>query len=342
MKITILIPHYKTGEMTAYTVHQLLKYKGRHDVDIIIINNHPGDSSLSLLRPYSSEIKIYDYPADKLQSHGIAFDYAQMGLMDADTEYFITIESDSFPTMDNWLDYYEGLIEKGYDAAGSLLKLSGGTYMHPAGALYRSSIWFEAKKYCDAIQYAYLPNIAVKHGFTYHLMVENNLFSEFCKTPETFIELSNGYKENTPLQIAEKAIAYSPVVGPFHNGMGQIQESVATYGFRNPSMAKIDIPIQNNEGLIYRVGYEPGQWFHYYMMAMDKKVFYIPTKTVWMPNRENQQQEYTEMENGFRHLWGVSSYNGCTTDDVQDIVRFKANQVDQLYQSIKTPTNAGA
>jgi len=32
MNISILLPHYKTGMMTAYTLAQIFKYKGEHNV----------------------------------------------------------------------------------------------------------------------------------------------------------------------------------------------------------------------------------------------------------------------------------------------------------------------
>lgn len=337
MKFSILIPHYKTGKMTAYAIHQLLKHKGRHEIDIHVVNNSPGHDSIEYLFPYS--IFRYDYPSNKLQSHGIAFDYI---LPEIETEYFIAIESDSFPTSDNWLDYYECLIKQGYDAAGSLLQLSGGQYLHPAGALYRKSVWQEAKSYCThMIDYAYLPNIAMKENHACHLMVKNSLFGEFCKKPEKYVELHSSYKDNSPLQISEKALSYQSVISPFHNGTGRFQESFSTYRFRNPTIGLSDVILDNETDLIYRLGYEPGQWLHYFMLAMGNKIFYIPTETKWMPNRENQQQEYTKNEAGFIHLWGVSAYDNCSNGDVQDIVLFKKNQVERLYASIKNPGSAG-
>ena len=60
----------------------------------------------------------------------------------------------------------------------------------------------------------------------------------------------------------------------------------------------------------------------------------IPTETAWMPNRINQQQEYTITEAGFRHEWGLSSYYKNSNEDIQDIIEFKNNRVDELYNSL--------
>src|SRR5690349_2880551 len=146
MNFTILVPHYKTGKMTAVCVHKLLESTG-HKIKIIVINNSGED--IEELHRFGKKIKILAYPQDKLQSHGIAFDFAMPYVKD---EYFITVESDSFPTKPDWLDYYAALVDRGYDAAGSLLKLSGGEYMHPCGAMYRKSAYEEA---AAQLEYAY-------------------------------------------------------------------------------------------------------------------------------------------------------------------------------------------
>src|SRR5574343_497018 len=149
MKISILIPHYKVGKITAYSISKIIQHKGIHEVDIIVIDNNPGDGSSEYFKPFEPDITYIPYPKDKLQSHGIAFNYAlDNGYVH--TDYFITLENDSFPVKDGYLDYYEKIINAGMDAAGSILELSGGCYMHPCGALYTTSVYFEAKKYYES------------------------------------------------------------------------------------------------------------------------------------------------------------------------------------------------
>lgn len=332
MKFTILLPHYKTFQMTAYTLRKLIEFKGKHEIEIIVIDNCPSDRSGKQLRELYPRVSFINYPEDKMQSHGIAFDYV---IPIIQNEWFITIESDSFPTKDNWLDRYEAIIARGYDAAGSLLTLSGGRYMHPAGALYNKKVWEEASDYCRQIQYTYLPNMAMYENFPCHLMVSDRMFRDFCNNPAKYIILHDSYKNDTALAISEKAIKYEPVTKPFHNGMGQFNEAYSTYAARTDQTDPAGIILKNDTDFIYRMGYEPGQWLCYYMLATGKKLFYIPTKTKWMPGRENQQQEYTINDVGFKHLWGVSSYYKCETDGFQDITAFKAKQVEELYQSIQ-------
>src|SRR3954469_5755150 len=148
MKFSIILCHYRTGKMTAYTIAQILKYKGDHEIEILICDNNAGDGSMEFLAPFVNQIKVFDYPKDKLQSHGIGYDVLfEM----AQNEWVIALESDSFPVKEGWLDYYVRLINDGYDAATSLLQLSGGRYGHPAGALYNRNVWLQAWRYCKKI-----------------------------------------------------------------------------------------------------------------------------------------------------------------------------------------------
>jgi hypothetical protein len=335
VNITILIPHYKNGPLMAYTLSQLIRYKGYHDIQIIIIDNNHEDGSLQkYCNPlWDKYIWVAPYLSDKLSSHGIAFDYA-MGIVQ--NEWFITLESDSFPIKPGWLDYYENLINEGVDAAGSLLKLSGGTYLHPCAALYRKSIWEEAKAYVDTIPYNYYPNFMMRDNFPVHTMIHKSLVEEIADNPNDWVELSSEYKNNTKETMLKKLTHYSPVgCGVFHNGMGGRQESIKTYGSRTPeSEAAYAVLTSKNQKIIGRLGHEPGQFLHYLMANWGKKIAYIPTETKWMEGKENQQQEYTINEAGIKHLWCGTSYLGLKDTAQNDIYEFKKNQIEELYNSL--------
>ena len=331
MRISILLPHFRTGKMTAYAISQLLKHKGSHEIEIFVINNNSGDGSEEYLKPFWNDIKYFEYPKEKLQSHGIAFDYVVPHIT---TDFFITIESDSFPTKDNWLDYYEHLINEGIECAGSILKLSGGQYLHPCGSMYSKKNWEEYKLYCDNIEYSYFPNASRKGSFDCHLMVKSSFVDTFLESPESFIEVAEGYKNYTKFDWFQRHTYYSPVVSPFHNGMGMLDESLETYGLRSFASEVPNIILDNKKALINRIGYEPGQAFSYWHMATNKKVFAIPTQIKWMNNRGGQQQEYTLMENGFKHLWGSSAYYDYTPENEKDIAELKQRIPNELYDSL--------
>lgn len=332
MKFSIILCHYKTGKMTAYTVAQILKHSEGHDISIFICDNNAGDGSIEYLNPFRDKINIINYPKDKLQSHGIGYDVLFELVPD---EWVICLESDSFPIKQGWLDYYVRLINEGYDSAVSLLQLSGGKYGHPAGGLYRRSVWVEAWKYCHyECEYYYFPNIAMKESFACHLMVHNDVIKKFLADPEDYVELSDSYKPYTVNGAEQKLFHYSPVVGPMHNGMGRLQESVRTYGGRNPETEVDNILLDNRAKIVYRIGMEPGQWMYYWMLAKGYKVFHVPTETKWLPGKEMQQQEYTLNEAGVKHLWAISAYHDHTPENEKGVALLKQSIPDQLYETL--------
>lgn len=333
MNFSILLPHYKVGRMSAYAIAQLLKYKGNHEIEIIVIDNNAGDGSIEYLKPFKEHFTYIPYPKDRQQSHGIAFDYAlEHGYVS--NEHFITKESDSFPIKEGWLDYYERLIEKGYDCAGSLLQLSGGKYIHPCGSLYRKSIWQEAKEFCDNINYDYFPNMSTKEGFDCHLMIRKDKTEKIAHEPQDYMELAKGYIGLTYEEVMAKRDYYRPVTGVFHNGMGRLQESIKTFGLRDTNTGIQDVQFDNKSIMIERIGYEPGQFYCYWHLVHGKNVALIPVEIKWMKNRGGQQQEYTLMENGFKHLWAGSAYLGMKDTEHHDIYEFKSNAIEELYNSL--------
>jgi hypothetical protein len=291
--------------------------------------SNSGSEGIEYLEPFRGQFQLMIYPTDKIQSHGLAFDYALTHAHFIE-DYIITLESDSFPTSDNWLSYYDNLIDEGYDMAASLMKLSGGTYYHPAGAMYKVSNWIEARQTAAELnrQYRYLPNYIYKDGFPCHTMVHRD-----AKPDLRDLDIHSSYVEG---KTASNEAGYLPIAqSVFHQGMGFNQESYPTYGKRDTATGKQDFISVWTESLIYRMGYEPGQWFGYWHLANNKKVKTIQTETIWMDKRVNQQQEFTITENGVKHLWGVTAY-GTSPDNeaLQDIINRKKQLIEQLYESI--------
>lgn len=334
MRISILIPHYATWKMTFYAIHQLLKCKGRHQLDIFVVDNKPGDGSANNLKFFGDKINVLPYPSHLLQSHGIGYDFLVPHLR---TEVFATIESDSFPTKENgeWIDWIEQLVKQGYDSAGSCLDLSGGNFVHTAGAFYKKSIWQQCKRYIDNVEYAYFPNVAMKEDFRCHLMVHDSVLDQFMTAPEKLINLAPEYMGKDEDFFAQRLAEYTPLGrGVFHNGIGNTDESIHTYDQRNAISERHNVLQDNKKPLIWRIGCEPGQYFCYWMLANGYKPYAIPTNVVWMPGREKQQQEYTISEPGFKHLWAITAYNDATTPELMDIINFKKQQMEDLYNSI--------
>lgn len=331
MDITILIPHYKTLEITAFAIYKFLKHKGSHNVKIIVIDNSYPDESIKSLEPFKDQITIVNNTSTKIQSHGVAFDFAMPMV---ETDYFMCAESDSFPVKDGWLDYYQKLIENGFTWGGSLLKLSGGTFIHPTGSFYKTEYWHEAKKYCDEIQYSYFPNCSRHTDFDCHLMVHDKMLEYFLDHPNACVQLSQQYNEKPRDYFLERKDHYSPMVAPFHNGMGNLNESLYTYGQRDVGSEAPEILLKNKEDFINKIGYEPGQWLCYWLIAMQKHGCLIPTEIKWMRNRGWQQQEYTVNEAGFLHAWCGSSFYSMEGGELNDVYEFKKKQIEDFYSQM--------
>lgn len=331
MKFSIIIPHFKS-KIIGYSVSKIIEHKGTHDIEILVCDNSPGHESIQYLNPFLDKVKIVPCVVGKVQSHGAALD-ALFEL--SSNEYIITMESDSFPTRDGYLDYYEKLINDGCDSAGSFLQLSGGLYQHPAAGLYKRSIWVEALNYYESINYVYFPSMAMRENHAMHLMVHSSIIEEFLNNPEDYVVLSDGYKPYTRPMAIEKASYYSPITnGVMHQGMGRVQESVKTYGSRNPETDAPSIMLDNKAKIIYRVGYEPGQAMTYWQLANNKKIYSIPTDIKWIKGREYEQQEYTINECGMMHIWAGSSYLDMKSTAMNDVYEFKHNQIEELYNSL--------
>ncbi len=303
MKTTILLPHYRTGAMTAYSVKRILACRGRHQANIIVIDNG-GGVGCDLI-PKDKDVTVLSYPSDLLQSHGVAFDFALQQRFDLIEECFVTVESDSFPIADTWLDHYEDYSNQGYDLAGSKLKLSGGTYFHPAGAMYRKSNWLEAMADVRELNKSY------------------NFYE--CLIPPCYHVMSREVLAGTEKEA--KRLRFLPVAqGVFHQGMGFNDEDVKTYGRRSMESEAPAILSREGADRYLRVMYEPGQWFAYWHRARGKKIKEVPTEIRWMPGRINEQQEFTLMENGLKHLWGITAWDGSECKEMQDVIDFKRQQ----------------
>lgn len=318
---------------TAYSVSQFLKNKGNHELNIVVIDNSYPHESIKYLEPFKEEIKVVKNESDKISSHGVAYDKAIIeGYVN--TEYFVTAESDSFPTNDTWIDFIEDLINQGYEGGGSNLMLSGGLYTHPAGAFYKLSNYLEAKEYCDNIEYTYFPNLYSSEGFDCHTMIHNSVLDKVLDEANDYIDVADSYKGKPKEYFIERASYYSPIVNPFHNGMGANNESVRTYGQRSFDSETPVILLDNKKKILKRIGFEPGQWLSYFQLAKNKKIAAIPTEVFWVPNRAYQQQEKTVMQNGFTHIWCGSSFLDMKDTPFNDVYEFKKNQIEELYNSL--------
>lgn len=334
MDITVLIPHYKQWRITCYTVYQFIKYTEGTDIEILVINNSYPDDSVFYLNPFKlhPRVKIIDHVTDQCNSHGVAYEFAMQFVK---SKYVLLSESDCFPTRP-FLDYMDLFIRNDYDLAGNIMQLSGGRYLHPGAALLKVDLWREAKHYYENSPYHYLSNFGMVDGFAAHVMIHDDIWEFFLQKPGAFVELPEGKRNCTREGVLENERFYKTIAhSALHNGMGMASETVPMIGQRNQNNQPQQILLTGKEKIVHRVGYEPGQAIFYWAIANGKKICEIPVEEiVWMPGRENMQQEYTLSENGCKHIWGCSSFAYSDIPEIRDVIERKNKLPEELYNTL--------
>ena len=101
--VTILVPNYKTPEITKICMRLLRKHTDFSKAKVIVIDNNSADASLAYLRSLSW-IKLIERKPNKsetgIQSHAEALD---MGMIEVKTPYVLSIHTDTFVKHNDWL-----------------------------------------------------------------------------------------------------------------------------------------------------------------------------------------------------------------------------------------------
>ncbi len=102
--VTILVPNYKTLEITKICMRLLRKHTDFNKVEVIAIDNNSADASLDYLKSLAW-IKLIERAPETDDtvplSHSRALDLA---LAQVNTPYVLSIHTDTFVKRDDWLD----------------------------------------------------------------------------------------------------------------------------------------------------------------------------------------------------------------------------------------------
>lgn len=118
--LTILLPNYKTPELTRLCLRSLRKYTDCSRIKVIAIDNASGDESLDYLRSLNW-IRLIERSADDISGmppalmHSSALD---LGLKEVDTPYVISMHTDTIVHNSEWLDYLLNHINRSEKIAG--------------------------------------------------------------------------------------------------------------------------------------------------------------------------------------------------------------------------------
>ena len=116
--VTILIPHYKTLELTKLCLRSLKLFTDLGKVRVIVIDNHSDDDSTEYLKTLNWITLIIRTPTEAETpsiAHARALD---VGLAQTRTPYILSIHTDTIVTSPQWLDFLLARIEADPGIAG--------------------------------------------------------------------------------------------------------------------------------------------------------------------------------------------------------------------------------
>lgn len=111
-KATILVPNYKTPEITKICLRLLRRHTRPELADVIVIDNDSQDASSRYLRTldWIRLIERKPVPGETgVQAHARALDLA---LAEVDTPYVVSIHTDTFVRRDDWLETLLGQFDR--------------------------------------------------------------------------------------------------------------------------------------------------------------------------------------------------------------------------------------
>lgn len=117
-RVTILIPHFRTLELTQFCLRSLRKYTDPSRVQIIVIDNGSRDASTEYLRGLSwiTLIEREPEPGESgATAHARALD---LGLTRARAPFVLSMHTDTIVISPRWLDFLLGHIEADERVAG--------------------------------------------------------------------------------------------------------------------------------------------------------------------------------------------------------------------------------
>jgi GT2 family glycosyltransferase len=116
--VTILIPHYKTLELTKLCLRSLKKYTDLANVNIIVLDNGSKDASTEYLRTLDWITLVEREPTQGDRGPAIHCKSLDAGVAMVNTPYFLSFHTDTIVVSSQWLDFLLDAIRKKPGIAG--------------------------------------------------------------------------------------------------------------------------------------------------------------------------------------------------------------------------------
>lgn len=141
-QVTILVPNYKTPEITTICLRLLRKFTNHDLADVVVIDNDSRDASVEYLRKLSwiQLIERDCVPGESgVQAHSRALDLA---LETVTTPYVLSIHTDTFVKRHDWLEVLIAQFEDQAVAGVGSWKLESKNALRRAGIKFEQSCKF--------------------------------------------------------------------------------------------------------------------------------------------------------------------------------------------------------
>ena len=145
-QVTILVPNYKTPEITKICLRLLRKHTNPNLADVVVIDNSSQDESLEYLRQLDW-IKLIERESIQgetgVQAHSRALDLA---LKEVKTPFVVSIHTDTFIRRDDWLETLLGQFDNPAIAGIGSWKLEHKSRLRQIGISFEQSWKFVLNK----------------------------------------------------------------------------------------------------------------------------------------------------------------------------------------------------
>lgn len=315
MKVSVLIPTYKTWRWTAICIWHFKKFGLTVDSEIIVCDNAPDHPAIRAITDthLGNGITVVSGNRD-FHSHGNGYDIAARL---ATGDWFFTAETDSFPTREGWFEEYQKASEH-WDLIGPEVPQSSGRYIHPAGALMNREIYEAALTWQEHNQdWWFVPGAGLRFGEDkpYHIVAHHDDERLNTKDPDVHLWRS---------------------AGPYQEMRNFDDDNWTDYHLRTGIGHFLHAhPV--DKGTYYRkLGWEAGQWLAYFAeQYLNKRCLRIPAQLLWMDGKHGQQAQQSGMWDGsFVHCWGGTVSNLGPNAMAEDVKRFKLAQQDRYWQQL--------
>lgn len=318
-RLSLIVPHFRTWRWTSICIHAFKKYGMLVDSEIIVCDNSPGHHSIKCLTetPLGDGVKIVSGEPD-FTSHGRGYEKAYEI---AAGDWIFTSETDSFPTRHGWFNEYIKA-SADCDMVGPEVPQSSGRYIHPAGCAVRRTVldaaiaWQATHK-----DWLFVPGMAVALGTSnrpYHVVCSKVWLNSFAHELPAYDSIM-------------QAVELWARCGPWQEMRSFDEDTFEDYGKR--------VGIKNFEPIhgkafYNKIGYEAGQWLHYFAEKHGFRCVKAPSHIEWMIGREGGQAAYSNVFDGFRHIWAGSVVQVSPKDMDPAVVAYKNGVMNQMFNAL--------